>query len=117
MVPLFCRRDTSITRAERSRPRRDEFAYQVSSEGLRQDHLRLEFLLNVLRGVNHPLTEGKRGVEDWKNRRNRREVEGFFFAVLVEMVLQWQQAADLMTQPGPVLLLDRQALRITRQIR
>lgn len=62
-----------LRRQRRHRHAARRAAYQVSSEGLRQDHFLLQLLLNVLCRVNHPLAEERqteRRVEDGKKSRN-----------------------------------------------
>lgn len=78
MVPLFCQGDTHVTHVDvyddSDAARRA--AYQVSSEGLRQDHFLLQLLLNVLCRVNHPLAEERqteRRVEDGKKEQKYRQ--------------------------------------------
>lgn len=117
--------------------------YQVSSKGLWQDHLLLQFLLNVFCWINHPLRAGKERVQ----RRTRRQdlnlaeiwtgrqswtcyrycsptTERTFgtlkmFILMISQETETQNTSktvfsDLVAEPGPVLLLNRQAFRIAR---
>lgn len=129
--------------------------YQVSSKGLGQDHLLLQFLLNVFCWINHPLRvrEKKRvqrrtRCEDWnlghKSGQGGSHKSLNDAAVLVQLLWQpWEKSqylnlccrtpfnwyymrqiqntskrvcSDLVAKPGPMLLLNRQTLRISSQI-